>query len=117
MLNQVLDLLIAILATYRLARLFSIDDGPMLIFDILRRWIGRRAFSERERRNGKYGLWQSISEGIECPFCIGVWLAALTCLMIYTNNPGIDTLLFILAIAGGQSLLQELSSYDSSNAD
>lgn len=90
------------LACYRLAQLIANDDGPLSIFGRIRRGVDRKAKAEQEEGRGL--IWQSVSDGINCPFCVGVWVAAVLG-VVYT---GIDRLLFIriLAIAGAQSWLE-----------
>ena len=61
---------LAIFATFRLALLFSKD----LIFLGLRRAIGRRAAGSK--------AWKFLADLITCPYCLGVWFAALCTLML-----------------------------------
>lgn len=95
------DLLVLSLATYRLAQLVSIDDGPAGIFARLRRWTDSLAKAEQDEGEGRH-LWQNINEGIHCPYCVGMWLAGLL-LLVYKRW---YTLVYLLAVAGGQSWLE-----------
>lgn len=63
-----LTFLIAALATYRIARMLADEDGP---FDLFLRFRNRYT-DERS--------W--FAKGIRCPFCIGVWVAALVVLFL-----------------------------------
>lgn len=94
--------LILSLACYRLAQLIASDDGPLSIFGRLRQWVDGKAKTEQEQ--GDRLLWQSAADGINCPYCIGVWIA-MPLGVVYN---GIDwyTPLYILAIAGLQSWLE-----------
>ncbi len=101
-LNDFLWLAVLSLACYRLAQLIADDDGPLSIFGRLRQWIDSRAKAEQER--GRYLFWQSAADGIHCPFCIGVWIAAG--LAVVYNGIAWSTLIYIFAIAGAQSWLE-----------
>ena len=96
---QPLDLLIAILACYRLAQLASLDDGPGFVFRRLREW----SLKQQGRAGGA-----SLVEFLECPYCQGVWFAGALALWIVTPRNIIDWLALTCALAGGQAFLQAL---------
>jgi len=100
--NSLLRFIILSLACYRLAQLIADDDGPLSIFGRLRQWVDGQAKAEQDQGNGL--IWQSVSDGINCPFCIGVWIAAVLAVIFY----GFQwyTLVYIFAIAGLQSWLE-----------
>lgn len=100
--NEFLWLAVLSFACYRLAQLIADDDGPLSVFGHLRKWVDNRAKVEQEQGRGL--IWQSAADGINCPFCVGVWIAIVLG-VVYT---GIDwyTPLYILAIAGLQSFLE-----------
>ena len=84
-----LDILILCLATFRAAQLVALDDGPGQIFARLRSWAiadARELFS--------------------CPYCLGVWFAALFTVAWLTGNPIVYYALVALAVSGGQAALQ-----------
>lgn len=87
-------LLLAILACYRLAMLVTQDA----VAGQFRSYFGlhRRAWV----RN-----W--LGELVHCPYCFGVWAAAVLALILY--GPKWITLLYWLAIAGGQAFMQKIS--------
>lgn len=95
------DLIILSLATYRLAQLISIDNGPMNLFAKLREQTDSLARAEQEENEGRT-LWQNINDGLHCPYCTGVW-SAIILMIIYRKW---YTLVYLLAIAGGQSWLE-----------
>lgn len=102
-----ISLVLAVLATYRLAQMVALDDGPLDVFATLR---GLTAYSH----NGKErtGLaWESLSKLVNCPYCLGVWFGALTTLLVaFSVRLGFWTgILFWLATAGGQCALQALT--------
>lgn len=101
-------ILLAILATYRLAQMVVFDDGPLFIFAHLREWSDRNAKAEQD--DGiKRGVMSSITDGLHCPYCVGVWAAVVcTILVKYPSKIG-DFFLYLLAIAGGQSIIERNS--------
>jgi len=89
-------------ACYRLAQLIANDDGPLSIFGRLRRLVDNRAKAEQEQ--GKRLIWQSAADGINCPFCVGIWVAIP--LAIILGGIHWYTIIYIFAIAGVQSWLE-----------
>ena len=84
-----LDILILCLATFRAAQLVALDDGPGRMFARLRNWAIADA-----------------RELLSCPYCLGVWFAALFTLALLTGNPIAYYVLVVLAVSGGQTFLQ-----------
>lgn len=93
-----LMLTLLILACYRLARLISKD----LISEPLRRWVGRQASSQNK-------AWMLLAELLLCPYCVGVWAAMGLAFIV--SHSFLEWCLYALAIAGGQSFLQEVSNH------
>jgi hypothetical protein len=83
-----LRVVIAVLATWRVAHLVAHEDGPG---DLL----------ARIRRGVKH---QGLSRMLDCVFCSSLWLAAPVALWI-TTVP-VDWLLTAIAISGGASLIE-----------
>lgn len=98
-------LLIAILATYRLAHLLPKDDGPLFVFTRIRTYISTKAMNE----NDELGLWANVDKWILCPYCQGLYAAILVLWLSEKKTKKASLLLLIFAIAGGQSLLQKWS--------
>lgn len=99
------QLIIAILATYRLAHLLPEDEGPGFVFTRIRNWSGTKALMENE----ELGRWANLDSGINCVYCCGLYMAAFVGLLAAWNNFYANLFILILAIAGGQSLLQKAS--------
>ena len=98
-----LRLLLAALAVYRLARMISLEDGPLDIFVDFRTWVGVYDYSEN-------GLPGSMAARLfSCPLCVGVWLAFPA--MVMATFPVGDSFIIViwLAIAGIQTFLQRIS--------
>lgn len=73
--ERAFDLILASLATWRLASLIANEDGPFEIFALLRYRLGVR-YDPHSRRYGTNAL----ARGLVCLWCVSVWLAALTAL-------------------------------------
>ncbi len=92
-------LIFATLATFRLAEMLVVDDGPFEIFINLRGWLDKpRAGSMLvyHLRNLARGL-------VTCAHCAGVWISLLFS-FVFTHSP-IDFFVFWFAVAGLQSIL------------
>ena len=89
-----MTMILAILATYRIARMLALEDGP---FDAFVR--------VRERIDPEQQTW--VGRGLNCPLCISFWVAlALTALLPY-----VDWQTFVitwLGIAGGAAIIYRL---------
>jgi len=83
--------LLAALAVYRLARLIALEEGPFGVFTAV-----RGALDSDQR------TW--VGRGINCPFCIGFWLAWGAALWIAPI--GVEWAIVSLAVAGLQTWLQ-----------
>jgi hypothetical protein len=100
-----IQLLIAVLATYRLAHLLPEDDGPFFVFTRIRSFVDNMAMKE----NSALGFWNNIDSGINCAYCCGLYAAIFCTVLALWENYYANVFLLILAIAGGQSLLQKWS--------
>ena len=98
-LHNIFATLIAILATYRIAQFVVYDNAPFGLMDRARLYLGKKAAGAK-----KHGVWWSLAELIHCPFCVGFWVSLLITPFIF----GIHwySILFWLAIAGGQAWLE-----------
>lgn len=81
-----LDLLVAILATWRVAHLLAREDGPFGLVAGLRHGTGRL---------------------LDCPYCLSVWIAAP--LAAFLADALLEGVLLWLAISGGAVLLEKLA--------
>jgi hypothetical protein len=99
-LSFVIRFILAALATYRLAW-FTKEDGPFGIFAHVRAWLGKWA----SKAPGKLGLSWTLAEIVNCPHCVGVWLALLFAPAMLWPNRITDIIIITLAIAGLQSYL------------
>lgn len=98
--DDLLFLILSILAVYRIAEFVAYDDAPFGLMKRLREYLGKKAAGGR-----KYGIWWSLAELIHCPYCIGLWAALIIAIIFFADH----FLLYWLAIAGSQSFLESIS--------
>lgn len=96
-----LRLVVAALATYRLARLLALDEGPAGILKTVRQALGGEDI-DPETLQARTNL----GRGVTCPYCLGVWVAAaLSLLSLFPSSLG-DFFLTVFGLAGAQAYLQ-----------
>lgn len=101
MLTLPLRLLLAVFVAFRLARLIAVDEGP----GGLCLWFRLKA--------GAYDLGPdsqpqtNLGRGIICPYCMGVWAAALTTALVWFPSRVGDVFLVWVGTAGAQSALED----------
>lgn len=93
-----LEVALAILVCYRVSRLISLDIGPYRIFERIRLYCGKRAKDSP--------LWFNMAEGVNCPYCVGVWIAFFLAIFLCKNV--LTFFLLWFGIAGGQDFLQAI---------
>lgn len=96
-----LRLILAAFAIYRLSQLFHSDEGPL---DML-----KTARENAAIRSGDSRFWEVIAKLYACPFCLGIWFAALAMVMVMKPTGIGDTFLLWFGLAGAQSFLQSRS--------
>lgn len=101
----ILSFIVAILATYRMAHLLPDDDGPFYVFKRIRSGIYSKVIAE----NDEWGFWAMINDGINCAYCCGLYAAIIAGALVTWNNFYGNLFLLIMAIAGGQSVLQAVT--------
>jgi hypothetical protein len=106
--SELIRLIITALAIYRLSQLFSEDDGPGFIFKRLRAWTDRKAKVQQDVGQ-PLGFWCNLDEGLNCPFCIGIYIAVGCALLLLWGNYWADLFLLIFGLAGTQSFLQRIT--------
>ncbi|MCC6618756.1 MAG: DUF1360 domain-containing protein [Chloroflexi bacterium] len=85
----------AALATYRLARLVAVEDGPALVLHRFRTWH-------------RWPAW--MLDLLSCPLCLSVWIAPAVVLLTITR-PGLFVVCALAASGGATALyLQERGS-------
>lgn len=94
--SNTLRFVLAVLACYRLTGLLAHDweVGPYEILHKIRKAAG----------SGELG------KALACPFCLGVWLSVPFGLLVQFPSVIGDFFLLILAVAGGQALLEHQGS-------
>ena len=93
------------LATFRISQAIAKDVGPFNIFITLREKISRKYFS-----NPTNSFWSTLNILVLCPYCLGIWVAALLSwlysISVHPLRP-IEWFLVSLAAAGVQYLTQK----------
>lgn len=84
-------ILLAAFATYRLAQFLPLDDGPFHVF----LWV---------RIHVTPG--SSLDTFVNCPYCQGVWFAALCAALVLLPTAAGNAALCALGLAGMQARLQ-----------
>ena len=115
---SLIRIVITILAVYRLALLFSRDDGLLFVFKRIRLYTDKKAILEQDKRRNKFeenddrillGPWSNLNEGIFCPMCMGLYMSALCIALLFLPTIPGDVFLGIFGVAGGQTFLQRKS--------
>lgn len=101
----IISFITAILAVYRLSHLLPRDDGPFFIFKRIRSYFATKMMTE----NKEMGFWAMIDSGANCAYCCGLYAAILVAALVAWGNFYGNLFVLILALAGGQTLLQELT--------
>lgn len=92
------------LATYRLARLFAVDDGPWDFARRLRMAAGAYSYGPDGRPATNLGRL------ISCPYCTGLYAALFVWALHYSSLPAWvkKPIIEVLGVAGAQALAQSL---------
>jgi len=80
------------------AQFIAFDDAPFGLMKRVRLGIGKRVTKE-------YGLYWSLAELLNCPYCVGMWVSLLIVIIFRPDY----FILYWLAIAGGQAWLETMS--------
>ena len=103
-----LNLLIIILASFRLTHLIVFDEitsflrKPFLTIEYIQDDAGKE-FRQIELKGSGIRRWIGLL--LSCHWCVGVW-SSLIVVVIYAMLPGLYPLLLILAIAGGAAVIE-----------
>jgi len=87
-----MNLIIAILATWRLTHFLWSEDGPWTVSARLRRVVGN-------------GFWGTL---LDCFYCLSLWVAAPAAWLI--SNQWWEAVMLWLAISGGAILLERVTA-------
>jgi hypothetical protein len=102
-----LELVVLGLATYRLTRLIYKDDITEPVRSKLW-WYLRSpvAKTARERHSKTLPAAEWLFRLIGCPYCVGIWCAGGLILLLAV--PYVNFFVYLLAVAGAASLVQEV---------
>ena len=99
----VFDFVLMTLATFRLTRLF--------VYDAVTKWFREQFWDAKKVRGGyvlekpKGGPRRTLADLLSCPWCFGVWMAAVVT-FFYLTSPWAYFLVLFLAIAGVATFMQ-----------
>ena len=100
--------LIIAMSVWRLASLFSREDGPYRVFERIRHFIG-----VRDDGRGNYHGENQLAEGLLCMWCCSVWFSTLLC--VYALAVGIiqalDFPLYVLATSAAAIVCDEMIAW------
>jgi len=92
-----MEIVIALLAAYRLSLFFPLERGPFAVFETIRAWAIRR-----------YGPEHWIPDGLTCVWCQSLYAGLLCAVIVWL---GYGWLLLPLALSGGVVLLREVTKW------
>lgn len=87
-----LSFLLAVFATYRVAMMLALEEGPLGIFDTL-----------RLRLDPEQKTW--LGRGVNCPLCIGFWVSLAVSVVLSPWSGWQSLLLDWLGVAGAMAAL------------
>lgn len=85
-------IVLATLATYRIARMIAMEDGPLDVFSLMRERVGQSSW---------------IGRGWHCCLCLSFWLSWLLVLLLPLNSVS-EYILAALGIAGGVVVIHKV---------
>lgn len=113
------DLILIILAAFRLTRLFVYDHIARFVRDLFldkEEYIGARGAVMVKRMDPISGPRRTINELLQCPWCFGMW-AGLVVPFFYFLTPYAWFVILALAIAGVATFIQLLANMIGWNAE
>lgn len=94
-----IDLILATLATYRIALMVATEEGAFGVFALI-----------RERVDPQQETW--LGRGLNCPLCVGFWVSLAIALIIpFASWQGF--ILHWFGLAGGAVLIQKVTEWQS----
>lgn len=99
-----LDLVILVLATWRLTSLLVWEDGPFEVFARLRHLLGVQ-YDDLNRPMG--GNW--LAKGVICPACASVWFGTLWA-VAYWLWPDVAWVALPFALSAGAIIVERINN-------
>lgn len=97
---NMMEVIYLILATFRISKILTREDGPYGWFAFMRRELGQRATIQDKHQKTR----ETLAELVNCPHCIGVWVAGF----LYIFRKPLKPIIAIFMIAGLQSFIQSI---------
>lgn len=99
-----MDLVLIVLATHRLIRLF--------VYDVITKFFREQFYDAETNKRGEVMLYKpphgprrTLADLLSCPWCFGVWAAAVT-VFLYAVTPYTYYFVLLLAVASVATTLQ-----------
>lgn len=97
-------MVIAALASYRVARMLASETGPFALFSRFRGWVN----IQQAMRHGPKQTW--VTEGFSCPLCVGFYTSLVLFGLTYVDY--VVLAVVWLAVAGLQTTIQRQERTD-----
>lgn len=101
-----IELVLLVMAVWRLANLLANEDGPFHFFKTLRSRIARAEV--RSRRKGGLLSKMHLYEGVNCEYCNSVWFGAFFAVVYLTVPPIALALALPLALSTGTIIIKKI---------
>lgn len=99
------ELLILVLATWRITSLVVEESGPWFIFERFRHLVGVRV--DKTYPNLKYGR-NEFARGLLCFYCSSLWVGVLLSLLYILDSSSVVVLLLPFSLSGGSILVSRV---------
>lgn len=103
---NMIEIVVLILATWRLASLLANEEGPCQVFEKIRHLMGVRYTDEKDKNSDRYGLNQ-LARLILCPWCSSVWIGGVWTVLFFLSQLVTFYLALPFALSAGAVLLHE----------
>ena len=98
------------LTVFRISGYIVYDSGPLNVFKRFRGYVKSKAEDEEivfPAREKGTGPWSNLDEGVNCPYCVGTWIAiAVTLAVLILPQKLYTPMLFLFGIAGAQNAIE-----------
>jgi hypothetical protein len=103
---DLLRVVVAALATWRLTQFLVIDDGPWDVVWRIRKSLGRYAFVATAADPRISEISSGFGRFLECAHCVGKWVAVGMAVLVLWPSQWGDLFILAWGLAGAQSLVE-----------
>ena len=105
-----LDFIVLVLATWRLASLLALEDGPLAIFARFRRHVGVH-YDEYSNPSGTTEL----ARGILCVWCNSMWIGLFWTGLYFVFRDAVLWLALPFALSAGAVIVERIAGGEGAN--